>query len=101
MSRICFALAALALCTPAHAQHYTYAKIAETDDVFSFVSSPAVNDLGTVAFRAGLVAGGEAMYTSNGGLLTLIADSSGPIRTFSRPSINRLPIRQLRDHHPT
>ncbi len=53
---------------------------------------PSINDSGTVAFVAGLDAGGAAILTGNGGPLTTIADSSGP-GSFSQilgvhPSIN-------------
>ena len=48
--------------------------------------SISINDAGTIAFRRGI---GTAIYTVNGGLITTIADSSGPFNYFSIPtSIN-------------
>lgn len=50
--------------------------------------TPSINDVGTVAFRAGLDAGGEGIFTSSGGSITTIADSSGLFSSFRSVSIN-------------
>lgn len=88
--RAATSLAVLLAVTPTTqgAPFFSFELIAETGSDFLFVVSPAVNSSGTVAFRAGLDAGNEAIYKSQAGSLTLIADSFGPIRTFSRPAIN-------------
>jgi hypothetical protein len=52
-------------------------------------SSPAINDSGAVAFRAGLDAGGEGIFVGSGGSLTTIADSNGPFANFELlPDLN-------------
>jgi hypothetical protein len=43
---------------------------------------PVINDSGTVAFRADLDAGGNGIYTSNGGAATTIANTSGTYASF-------------------
>ena len=55
---------------------------------FSIYTLPAINDRGTVAFNAGLDAGGSALFTGSGAELTTIADTSGDISSFSSPTIN-------------
>jgi hypothetical protein len=62
--------------------------IANTSAPFESLSSPALNDIGTVAFRASLDGGGQAIFTSNGGDYTTIANTSGSFRSLSFPAIN-------------
>jgi hypothetical protein len=52
--------------------------IADIGGPFSFFGDLALNDLGTVAFLAGLDAGGDGIFTGSGGPTTTIADTSGP-----------------------
>lgn len=49
---------------------------------------PSINDSGTVAFNAGLDAGGQGVFTSSNGVLTTVADSSGSFNNFSSADIN-------------
>ena len=50
-------------------------------------SNVSLNDTGTVAFRK---SNGTGVVTANGGLTTMIADSSGPLNYFgSAPSLNK------------
>lgn len=65
--------------------------IANTDDLFTSFSGDGlpINQQGTVAFLANLKSGGEAIFTGNGGLLTMIADTNGAFDGFSAsPAIN-------------
>lgn len=55
---------------------------------FSIYTLPAINDRGTVAFNAGLDAGGSSIITGSSMELTTIADTSGDISSFSSPVIN-------------
>jgi hypothetical protein len=63
-----------------------------TDGIPSELAQPAINSLGTVAFRVGFsehdpLRRNFAIYTGSGGPLTLIADSSGPLghAAFAEP----------------
>ncbi len=61
-----FALLCLVLSLPARAQYelYEFSLIAETGGTFTgFSANPAINNAGTVAFRAGLRAGGNGVFT--------------------------------------
>lgn len=50
---------------------------------------PGINDEGTVVFKANLDTGGSGIFTGSGGLLTTIADTSGPFSSFgASPAIN-------------
>jgi hypothetical protein len=62
--------------------------IANTSAPFESLSSPALNDTGTVAFTASLDGGGQAIFTSNGGDYTTIANTNGSFRSLSSPTIN-------------
>ena len=53
-------------------------------------STPVIKDDGTVIFRAYHDDGRRAIYSGNGGPLTLIADSSGPLKELNQPSVNAL-----------
>jgi len=67
--------------------NYSFVKIAETGPRFSFLSNPAVNNHNEVAFRAGLVAGGEAILIGGAG----IARAKVKVKTstsLSNPTIN-------------
>ena len=56
----------------------------EAEDLFI-----SLNDAGTVAFSASLDTGARGIFTGSGGLITTIADSSGPFAFFfAEPSIN-------------
>lgn len=84
-SAAALAVATAWLVAPASAAvTYDFTLIADTTGPFSglgqFVS---INDAGTVAFTAGLAAGGVGFFTGAGGPITTIADSSGPISTFT------------------
>ncbi|MFB2981227.1 choice-of-anchor tandem repeat NxxGxxAF-containing protein [Microseira sp. BLCC-F43] len=64
---------------------YTFTKIGSSN--FAAVTSPSLNDEGTVAFWVYLDPPGtpnrrEALFTGNGGLPTLIADNSGAFKFF-------------------
>lgn len=71
---------------------YTFTKLADTSGEFSnfmVPGGPALNDSGTVAFRAFLKAGGQGIFTSNGAVTTTIADTNGPFSQFMfSPVIN-------------
>jgi hypothetical protein len=74
---------------PAQAVTFTFTKIADNSGPFSFINGPSINDAGTVAFVAGLDAGGQGIFTGNGTTTTTIADSSGSFSNFfSGTSIN-------------
>lgn len=70
--------------------------IADTSGPFSsfFTDAPApivgysINDAGDVAFLANLKGGGQAILKSSGGVLTTVADTSGPYSALNRVSIN-------------
>jgi hypothetical protein len=64
--------------------------IAETGTQFDgFVNVPVINNVGQVAFEAGLVAGGAGIYVGTGATLTLIADTNGVFTHFpGSPHIN-------------
>ena len=66
--------------------------IADTRGAFSsFNGGPALNDKGTIAFSASLDAGGSGIFTSSGGSLTTIANTSGYFANAkfnSTPAIN-------------
>lgn len=53
-------------------------------DAFDFFDSPAINDTGTIAFRASFDGGGAGIHTVPlaGGEAILIVDTSGPFSTF-------------------
>lgn len=55
---------------------------------FSIYTLPTINDAGTVAFNAGLDAGGSGIFTGNGEEASTIADTSGVFSYFSSPVIN-------------
>jgi PEP-CTERM motif len=56
----------------------------EVEDLFI-----SLNNAGTVAFSASLDTGARGIFTSSGGLITTIVDSSGPFAFFfAEPSIN-------------
>jgi hypothetical protein len=62
--------------------------IADTSGPFSdFSSVPAINDAGTVAFRADLDDGGQGVFTGNGGPTTTIMMNTRGIG-FNHPRIN-------------
>jgi hypothetical protein len=66
---------------------YTFTKIADTVgtfDGFTFASlgMPSINNMGDVAFTAGLVGGGSGVFRrSSGGTITKIADSTTTVTT--------------------
>jgi hypothetical protein len=63
--------------------------IARTSDLFfSRLGNPALNDSGTVAFWADPVAGGSGIFTSSGGSVATLIDSSGPFSSFRGTAIN-------------
>jgi len=66
--------------------------VSNTKRLFSGFGLPAINDVGTVAFSAGLgpvIPTGNGLYTSTGGELTLVADSKGGVfGNLSNPAIN-------------
>lgn len=84
-----------ALLSPqAYAQTTTweFTTMADSSAELAFFSIPAVNDAGQIAFVATFDDGasGQAVYRrESNGILTVIADTSGPIASFSGdPSIN-------------
>jgi hypothetical protein len=63
--------------------------IARTSDgFFSRLGNPALNDSGTVAFWGDPVAGGSGIFTSSGGSVATLIDSSGPFSSFRGTAIN-------------
>lgn len=63
--------------------------IARTSDpFFSALGNPALNDSGSVAFSADLDAGGSGIFTSSGGPIATLIDSSGPFSRFRGTAIN-------------
>lgn len=82
--------------TASSASTYEFVSVADTTGAFSSFASPttglnppSINGSGVVAFTAGLDAGGEGVFTSTGGLIDTIIDTSAPFDRFGgRPSIN-------------
>lgn len=62
--------------------------IAQTSPPFASLFSPAINDIGTVAFTAILDTGGRGIFTSSGGDYTTIVDTSGSFESLSYLAIN-------------
>jgi hypothetical protein len=71
--------------------------VADSSGLFGFLLGSAINNAGTVAFSAFRDfqdflegGGGGGIFTSSGGVTTLIADNTGPFRTFGSglPAIN-------------
>lgn len=62
--------------------------IAHTSPPLAYLYSPAINDIGTVAFTANLDAGGWAIFTSSGGDYTTIVDTSGSFQSLFSSAIN-------------
>lgn len=60
--------------------------IVDDDGDFDFFGRPAINDTGTIAFRASLDGGGAGLYTVPlaGGSAALLADTSGPFSGFEQ-----------------
>ena len=66
---------------------YTYTKLADTTGTFNAFFNATINESGTVAFRALLDSGPQAIFSSSGGAATTIAVA--PSSTdFGAPSIN-------------
>lgn len=84
-SAVALAVAIAWLAAPASAAvTYDFTLIADTTGPFSgFGRFVSINNAGTVAFNAGLDAGGVGFFTGSGGAVTTIADSNGPISTFT------------------
>ena len=85
-------LAAL-LAAPAltHAETGGFSKIADSADELASFSIPALNDAGQVAFVATFddAALGQTLYRYASGVLTSIADTSGPVASFiGTPAMN-------------
>jgi hypothetical protein len=73
-----FLLTLLASVPAARAQ-FTFANIADSNSpTYSGFSAPSLNNAGTLGFIAGLDAGGDGIFTSNGTTTTTIALESGP-----------------------
>ncbi|MDF5722169.1 MAG: hypothetical protein PUP91_17115 [Rhizonema sp. PD37] len=64
---------------------FSFTKIADNQSDFSSVSSsPAINDIGTVAFEATSSGGSQGIYTNNGGAITTIIDTNAlPVSVLS------------------
>ncbi|MFN8494661.1 MAG: choice-of-anchor tandem repeat NxxGxxAF-containing protein [Caldilineaceae bacterium] len=56
--------------------------VATDGGAISGIGDPAINTQGTVVFAAGLSEGGQGIFTSNGGQLTLVVDTNGLFRAF-------------------
>ena len=81
------------LSLPAKATTFNFTKIADTNGSFNvFDGLPAINDGGTVAFRALLDENGEGIFTSSGGSMTTIADDSGPFYFSSGRAVPAFPF---------
>jgi hypothetical protein len=63
--------------------------IASTSDLFfSRLGNPALNDSGSCSLLADPVAGGSGIFTSSGGSVATLIDSSGPFSSFRGTAIN-------------
>jgi hypothetical protein len=69
--------------------------IADSSGPFGYLGGLAINNAGTLAFSAFRDfqdflegGGGGGIFTSSGGVTTIIADNTGPFRTFSGLAIN-------------
>ena len=91
------AVVSLLIAWPLHvrAASYTFTKIADTSGPFSqfdFPGAPSINARGVVAFhagKAGIPGMGDGIFTSTGGSIATIVDTSGPFTGFNdRLSIN-------------
>ena len=51
-------------------------------------TTPTINNDGTVAFAAGLSAGGQGLFTYNNGVITTIAQTGRPFDIYGSPVIN-------------
>lgn len=84
LSLVVLCAAAFSESTSAAPITYEFTLIADTTGPFSgFGHSVSINNAGVVAFNAGLDAGGVGFFTGSGGAITTIADSNGPISTFT------------------
>jgi hypothetical protein len=78
--------AALGSLEAAAQQAYEFLNIADTSGAFSIIERDvAINDSGTVAFKAVLGAGGLGIFTGSGGPTTPIVASSGAFAEFYGP----------------
>jgi hypothetical protein len=74
---------------PANTGPYTFTNIADTTGPFNFFNPVAlINARGTVAFSAGLDAGGLGIFIGSGGRITTIVDTGGPLNATFFPAIN-------------
>jgi hypothetical protein len=79
-------IAALGSSEAAAQQAYQFLNIADTSGAFSIIERDvAINDSGTVAFKAVLDAGGLGIFTGSGGPTTPIVDTSGMFASFYGP----------------
>ena len=72
---------------------FTFTKIADTNErPFDGFGNIAINNAGTVAWEGGTLDGlgipASGILSSSGGSVTVIANSSGPLRGFSPPAID-------------
>ncbi|MEX2308098.1 MAG: choice-of-anchor tandem repeat NxxGxxAF-containing protein [Pirellulales bacterium] len=72
----------------ATAASYQFVNIADTAGPLNPISVAAINNSGTVAFKAYRDAGGEGIFIGSGGEVTTLYDTSGPFREFGFPDIN-------------
>ena len=61
--------------------------IADTFGPWSKFGEAAINDAGTVAFRADLDVGGSGIFAASGSTINTVVDSSGPFKSFKDPRI--------------
>jgi formylglycine-generating enzyme required for sulfatase activity len=77
--------------SPAAARSYTFRNVADNTGPYSSFWIPAINDAGTVVFRAGRDAGGEGIFTGPDPVADAVATTDGPYSAFgsnSLPAIN-------------
>lgn len=72
----------------AFAASFTFTRIADTSGSFTGLSTPALNNNGTVAFSARLDTGERGIFTTDGTTLTTIADTSDIFSGFFGLALN-------------
>ncbi|MGV7235257.1 MAG: DUF7453 family protein [Nitrosomonadaceae bacterium] len=72
------------------AVEYNFTTIAHTSDIYDALSRPNVNNSGVVAFVSVLDSGESGVFSGDGGPVTSIADSTGPLyyEYGNQPKIN-------------
>jgi hypothetical protein len=82
------ALIVLFIPAGAGAVPFTFTNTADSSGSFAYFSLPAINNVGDVAFSAGLDAGSVGFFVVRGGLVIPIITFSESFRPFGDPDIN-------------